>query len=145
LLDIGHLSDRGSACRRALLISPAGQFGEPFLLKDKGYGSRREGLAGLVQGAADVVNGEVLFAQGDDLGAKLGSFGRSVRPFGRGQEEGTDGIFPELVDQGPDTGGGIAEEAGDLGSRLFLDAVGAEGFVLALGSVAGLEEVSCEG
>jgi len=144
LLDVGHLSDRGSVSRRALVIGAAGQFGEPFLLKDKGYGSRREGLAGLVQGTADVVNGEVLFAQGDNLGAELGSLGRSLRSFGRGQEEGTVGILPELVDQGPDTGGGIAEEVSDLGSRLFLDAVGTEGFVLAMGSVARLEEASSE-
>jgi hypothetical protein len=145
LLDVGHIGASGSCSRRAFLIGAAGQFGEAFLLKDEGHGSRREVLASLVQGAADVVNGEVLFAQGDDLGAKLVSLGRDVGPFGRGQEEGAIGILPELVDQSPKTADGIAEAVGDVGCGLFLDAVGAEGFVRAMGSIAGLEEASGEG
>jgi hypothetical protein len=99
----------------------------------------------LVQGPADVIDGEVRFAQGDALSAELASLGRGVRAFGGVQEEKAVGVLAELVDQGTDAGRGIPEAGGDLGSRLLRDTVGAEGFVLAMGSVAGLEEALGEG
>jgi hypothetical protein len=98
-----------------------------------------------MQGAADVIDGEVLFAQSDDLKAELRFLGRGVRAFGGGQEEGTVGVLAELVDQGPEAGSGISEAGSDLGSRLSLDAVGPEGLVLAMGSIAGLKEVLGKG
>lgn len=143
--NVGHGGDGGARTGRPFVVGAAGQFGEAFFLKNLGDGSGGQRLAGLVQGPADVIDGEVLLAQGNDLLTVLVFLGCRVRAFGGIQEKGAIGFAAELVDQGAKTGGGITEACGDLGSWQTFDAVGAEGFVLALGGVAGLEEAVGEG
>jgi len=60
--------------------------------------------------------------------------------FGRGQEEGPGGILAEVMGQNAEAARGVAETAGGLLGRELVDEVGAQGFVLAVSSVGGLEE-----
>jgi hypothetical protein len=92
------------------------------------------------QVAADVIDGEVLFPQGDDDVSEGIGLGCGVGPLGRGQEEGAAGILAELMDQDAEATWGVAEAAGDLGAGEAVDEEGAEGLVLAVGGVGGLEE-----
>ena len=67
----------------ALIVSPAWQPRESFILKNLCNGNQTEGVSFVGQIAADVVDREILLAQGDDavaygvgLGSELGSFGQ---------------------------------------------------------------------
>ena len=90
--------------------------------------------------ATDIVDGEILFAQGDDavtygvgLGSGLGSFSRL-------EEEVASGILAELVDEDSEAPWGVTEAMSGLGDGEAIDEEGAEGFVLTVGCVGGLEE-----
>ena len=60
--------------------------------------------------------------------------------FGRGQEEGPGRILSEVVHQNAEATLRIAEAAGGLFGRELVDEEGAEGFVLAMSGVGGVEE-----
>ncbi|MEK7755026.1 MAG: hypothetical protein AAB654_24075, partial [Acidobacteriota bacterium] len=93
---------------------------------------------------ADVVDGEVLLAQGDDLISQALGLGGGFRSFGRGEEELPLRFLAELVGQNAKASRGVTAAAGGLGGREPFDEVGAEGFVLAVGGVLGLEEEAGE-
>ena len=138
--DIGDLGGRRPRAGRSFVVGPARQASEALLLEDLGDGDRAERMPLVGQGAADVIDGEVLLPQGDDGVAEGIGLGRGLGPLGRRQEEGAAGILAELVDQDTEAARGIAEAAGDLGAGEAIDEEGAEGLVLAVGGVGGLEE-----
>lgn len=138
--DIGDFGGGRPRAGRSLVVGPARQTSEAFLPEDLGDGDRAERMSLVGQVAADVVDGEVLFPQGDDGFAEGIGLGCGLGPLGRGQEEGAAGILAELMDQDAEAGRGIAETAGDLGGGEAIDEEGAEGLVLAVGGVGGLEE-----
>ena len=57
-----------------------------------------------------------------------------------GQEEAAVGLLAEAVDQDAEARGRVAEALGGLTGRKFVDEVGAEGLVEAVGRVAGQEK-----
>jgi hypothetical protein len=137
---IGDLGRRRPRAGRSLVIGPARQASEPFILEDPGDGDRAERMPLVSQVAADVIDREVLFPQGDDDFSEGIGLGCGLRSLGRGQEEGAAGILAELMDQDAKAAGGIAEAAGDFGTGEVVHEEGAEGLVLAVGGVGGLEE-----
>ena len=58
-----------------------------------------------------------------------------------GGKEGPLGVLPELVHQATEAAGSITETFRGLGGGKSLDKIGAEGLVLAMAGVAGLQEV----
>ena len=94
--------------------------------------------------AADVVDREVLFAQGDDAVAYGIGLGSGLGSFGRLEEEVASGILAELVDEDSEAPWGVTEAMSGLGAGEAIDEEGAEGFVLTVGSVGGLEEEAGE-
>jgi len=145
LLDVGDGRGRGSDGRGPLVIGAAGQTGKALGLEDLVDGDGAEGVAVGLKSTADVIDGEVLLAEGDDAVAEGQFLGGGVRPLGGREEEGTLGVFAEVVRQDAKTGGGVAEAFGDLGGGEALDKEGAQGFILAVGGGGGLEEVVREG
>ena len=105
-----------------------------------GDGGRAEAVALLLEEPADVIDGEVLLAGLDNLLRAGVGLGGVLGAFGRGQEEGAVGVLAEVVDQDAEAARGIAEAAGGLLGGESVDEEGAQGFVLAVGGVGGLEE-----
>ena len=58
----------------------------------------------------------------------------------RVEEEGGVGIATELVAEDAEGAGGITEVGGDVGGGFLVDEIGAQGFVLTLFGMEGLEE-----
>jgi hypothetical protein len=94
---------------------------------------------------ADVIDGEILLAQGDNLLPEALLLGGGVGTFGRREEEGPLRVVAELVGQDAEAAGRIAAATGGLGRGEAFDEIGAEGFVLAVGGILGLEEEAGEG
>ncbi len=91
--------------------------------------------------AADVIDREILFAQGDDAVAYGVGLGSGLGSFSRLEEEVASGILAELVDEDSEAPWGVTEAMGAASAlgRQF-DEEGAEGFVLTVCCVGGLEE-----
>ena len=140
LPDVGDIGRGGPRAGRALVVGPARQSSESFLLEDLCDGDRAERVSLVGQVAADVVDGEVLFAQGDDTVAEGIGFGCGMGSLGRCEEEVASRVLAELVDEDSEAPRGVTKAASDLGTGDSLDEKGAEGLVLAVGGVGGFEE-----
>ena len=93
---------------------------------------------------ADVVDREILFAQGDDAVVHGIGLRSGLGFFGRLDEEVASGILAELVDEDSEAPRGITEAMSSLGAGEAIEEEGAEGLVLTVGSVGGLEEEAGE-
>jgi hypothetical protein len=144
LADVGD-SGLGRACAGwAFLIETAGQAGETLLLEDVVDSDGTEGVALVFQGSADVIDGQVLFAEGDDTLAQFVLRRGGVLLLMRGTEEGMLRVLAELVDQRAETACGVAKALGGFLGGDPLHEVSPQGFVLTMGSVAGLQEEARE-
>ena len=97
------------------------------------------------QSTADVIDGEVLLSQGEDL-----LEARRIPLAGMGlpaivDEESPLGILAEAVDEDAEATGTVAEAPGGVLRGQALDDEGAEGLVVAMGGVGGLEEAAAKG
>jgi hypothetical protein len=92
------------------------------------------------QGAADVVDGEVLLAKGDDAITQRVGFRSRTRPFGRREEEVASRVLAKLVHEDAEASRGITEAARNFDTGEFLNEERAQRLVLAVGSIAWLEE-----
>ena len=143
-VQLPDVSDVGRGRSRSLwsfVVAAAWQPSEAFGLEDLADGDGADGPAVGVEDAADVVDGEVLLAQGDDAIFEGLLLGRGMRSFGSGEEEEALGVLAELAGEDAETAGGVAPALGNLPDREALDEIAAKGLVLAMGGVAGLEEV----
>ncbi len=82
----------------------------------------------------------VLLAKGDDPGAGCGLFGLRAGPGARGDKEGRLGVAEKGMAEDAESAGGITKGPGGCLGGASIDIVGAEGFILALFGVFGLEE-----
>ena len=138
--DIRHLGHEGAGSIGPLVVAAPRQLGEPLLLQDRGDGGRAERLAVVGQGAADVVDGQVLFPKRDDaLPQPFLLAGGPALACG-GEEEFPLRARAELVDEDAETPRRVAEARRRLGRGDTVDEEGAEGFVLTVSGVGGLEE-----
>jgi hypothetical protein len=144
LPDIGDISRSRPRSGWALIVSPARQPREPFVLENLCNGDRTEGVSFVCQIAADVVDREILFAQGDDAVAYGIGLGSGLRPFSRPEEEVAAGILTELMDEDSEAPWRITEAMSGLGAGEAIDEKGAKGFVLTVGRVGGVEEEARE-
>lgn len=97
-------------------------------------------MASFLEDLPDVIDGEVLFAGLDNLVPERVRFRGGFGALGRGNEEGSRGILPKIVDQDAKTSGRVAKAAGGLLGRELVDEEGAQGLVLAVGGIGGLEK-----
>ena len=144
LPDIGDLSRRRPRAGWAFVVGPARQASESFVLEDLSDSDGAERMTLVSQVAADVIDREVLFSQGDDEVSEGIGLGCGLGSLGGGQEEGAAGILAEVMDQDTKAAGGITEAAGDFGTGEAVHEESAEGLVLAVGGVGGLEEEAGE-
>jgi len=145
LADVRHIGDEGARLVRPLVIAAARQLGEPLPLQEGGDRRRAEGFAIARQGAADIVDGAVLLAEGDDpLPQPLLFAGGPSFADGRGEEVAV-GLLAELMDEDSEASGRVSEAGGRLGRGGLLDEEGAEGLVLPMSGVGGLQEAACHG
>ena len=144
LPDVGDIGRGWPRSGWALIVSPARQPRESFVLENLCNGDRTEGVSFVGQIAADVVDREILFAQGDDAVAYGIGLGSGLGSFGRLEEEVASGILAELVDEDSEAPWGVTEAMSGLGAGEAIDEEGAESFVLTVGSVGGLEEEAGE-
>ena len=94
-LDISLFGANRCGNRNALLVGPAGEFGETVLSEDTTDHGRREWGLVVGEGSGDVIDGEVLFAQGEDLIVeRLGAGMAGARSRGCKEVEGW--FFAEL-------------------------------------------------
>jgi len=126
--------------RQPLLIGSAGQASKAFILEDMTDGNWTESVALLLEQSADVINGEVLFASLDDFLAPGIGLGVTLGAFGRREEERTERVLAEVINQDAETPGRIAESPGSLLGGQFVDEESAEGFVLAMSSIGWSEK-----
>ncbi len=140
LPDISDLGCRRSCAGWAFIVGPTRQASESFGLEDLSDCDGAERLPLVSQATADVIDGEVLFSEGDDEFAEGIGLRCRLRSLGRGQEEGAVGILAELMDQDAKAAGGVTEAAGNFGAGNVVHEEGAQGLVLAMGGVGGLEE-----
>jgi hypothetical protein len=137
------ISDLGGGRPRTcwtLVIGPAWQASESFILEDLGDGDRTEAVALVGQITADIVDREVLFAEGDDKIAQGIGFGCGLGSLGRCEEEWAVGILTELMDQDAKVARGVTETASHLDAGNTSDEERAKGLVLTVGGVSGLDE-----
>ena len=97
-------------------------------------------MALLLENLSNVINGEVLLARLDDLFSEGIGLGGAFGAFGGGQKEGPSRVLAEVVNQDTETSRRVAKAAGGLLGGEMVDKEGAEGLVLAMGGVGGLEE-----
>jgi hypothetical protein len=91
------------------------------------------------------VDGEVLLAEGDDPFPQPVLFARGPSfASGRGEEVAV-GLLAELMDEDSEASGRVSEAGGRLGRGGLLDEEGAEGLVLPMSGVGGLQEAACQG
>ena len=140
LPDIGDIGRGRPRAGWTFVVGPAWQASESFVLEDLCDGDRTEGVSLVGQIAADVVDREVLFAQGDDAIAEGIGLGCGLGSLGRCEEEVASGILAELMDEDAEAARGVTEAASGLGAGKAIDEEGAEGLVLTVGGVGGLEE-----
>ena len=140
LPDVGGIGRDWPRSKRALIVSPARQPREPFVLENLCNGDRTERVSFVGQIAADVIDREILFAQGDDAVAYGVGLGSGLGSFSRLEEEVASGILAELVDEDSEAPWGVTEAMRGLGAGEAIDEEGAEGFVLTVCCVGGLEE-----
>ena len=95
-----------------------------------------------VELALDIVDREIPLAQGHDQLARRVASLRGLRAVAHVAEEAfLQGLLtPELVAQDPKGPGGITKTAGDLCRGEAFDEIGAQGLVLTMEGVDGLEE-----
>ena len=103
-------------------------------------GGGAQGLALLLEKFADLIGGMILFSQGHDQVPGGGLLGLRLGTVPRVEEEGGVGIATELVAEDAEGAGGITEVGGDVGGGFLVDEIGAQGFVLTLFGMEGLEE-----
>ena len=142
-IELPNVRDIGRGWTRAewaLVVGPARQPRESFVLEDLCDGDRAQRVSFVGQVAAAVVDGEVLFAQGDDTVAEGIGLGCGMGSLGRCQEEVASRVLAELVDENSEAPWGVTEAASDLGTGDPLHEEGAEGLVLAVGGVGRNEE-----
>jgi len=132
----------GARLRGALLVGAARQPHEAFCFQEQGNGGRTQARAGRGELFADVVDRQVLLAQRHHPLAHWIGLGRGSRALGRGQEERPGGASAKLMAQHAEAAGGVAEAARCLGRGEAFDEVGAQGFVLAVGGVAWVQEIA---
>ena len=142
-VELPNVSDSGRGRPRAgwaLIVGPARQPRKSFFLEDLSDCDWAERTSLVGQVATDVVYGQVLFAQGDDTVAEGVGLGGGPGPFGRYQKEVASRVLAELVDENSEAPRCVAEAASDLGTGDAFNEEGAEGLILAVGRVGGLEE-----
>jgi len=142
-VELPDISDLGGGRPRTwwtLVISPAWQASESFVLEDLGNGDRTEAVALVGQITADIVDREVLFAEDDDEIAEGIGFGCGLRSLGRCEEEGATGTLTELMHQDAKTARGVTETASHLDAANTVNEERAKGLVLAVGGGGGLDE-----
>ena len=88
----------------------------------------------------NVINGKVLLAGLNNLLAQRIGLRSALRAFGRGQKKGTRGILSKLVNQDAKASGGITKASSGLLGGKLVDEEGAQGLVLAVGGIGGLEK-----
>ena len=143
--NIGHACRCGAGAGRPLLILASGQPGKAFFLEDERDRHWTQWFHFPTEGLADVVDRQILFTQSDDLFAESLGLGGGFGALGRGEEELAIGVLAELMGQYAEASRGISAAAGGFGRREPLDEVGAQGFILAVGGVLGLEEGAGKG
>ena len=97
-------------------------------------------MAGLLQGLADVVDRQILLAQANHLLAHPIPFRGDCRSFLRRSEERAVRMLAKRMAEHTEAAGRVTEAACRLGGGESLDVVRAQGLVLAMGGVGGLEE-----
>jgi hypothetical protein len=140
LPDVGDIGDGRPRPGGTFVIGPTRQASKSFILEDLCHGDRTERIPLMGQVPADVIDGKVLLAQGDDLIAEWIGFGRDLGTFGRGQEEVTSGILAKLMNKNTKASRGVTKAASGLAAGQPLDEESAEGLVLTVGRVGGLEK-----
>ena len=151
LAAVGLRGEVGAGGLVAFLGGAAGQFAEAGLAEEAQDGLGAEGAALAAEAAFDVGDGEVLIlAEGEDAaGAVVGGrclLGLEGAWAGRGDgEEGAVGLAAEGGEEIVEGTAGIAEAGGGFGWGQAVDEVSAEGLVLAVGGIGGLEEAGGEG
>ena len=123
-----------------LLIGPARQPGKAFLLEEDANVSGAEGVPLVPEQTLNVVDGKVLLARLDDTVADGIGFGGLLRALGWRQEKRPGRVLAKVVGQNAETALGVAETTGGFFGGEFIDEESAEGFVLAVGGVSGLQE-----
>jgi len=124
----------------SLFIGTPGQSGKAFFFEKEGNVGGAQRLALVVENSLDVINGKVLLAGPNNLFAQGIGFGSLLRAFSRGKEERPGEILSELVNQDAKAPRRIAKAAGGLPGGELVDEEGAQGFVLAVSRVGGLQE-----
>jgi hypothetical protein len=137
---IGNLSDLGTRPWKSLLVSPSGEPGKTFFLKNQRDSNGAYLLPALFQDPTDIIDGQILLSQRDDLVPDTVRFRRNLRSFLRGKEEGAIGMLTKLMGQDTEASRRIPEPACDFSRRKILDEIGSEGFVLAVSRIPGFEE-----
>ena len=140
LLNIRHRGLIWMGMSGPFVVGAAGQAGEALLFENRGNVSSTERVPLVVEDLADVIDGEIPFASLNDLIPPGIGFGGLLGTFGRGQEKGPGGILAELVNEAAKAARGIAKASGGGLGREFVDEEGAQGFVLAVGGIGGMEE-----
>ena len=123
-----------------LVIGAPRQARKALLLEDDANIGRAEGVALVLEQALNVINGEVLLAGLDNAVANRVGLGGLLGAFGWGQEKGPGGVLSEMMDQNAETALRVAKAAGGFFGEEFLDKEGAQGLVLAVSGVGGLQE-----
>jgi hypothetical protein len=95
LPDIGDFGGGRPRIWWTLVIGPAWQASESFILDDLGDGDRTEAVALVGQITANIVDREVLFAEGDDELVQGIGLRRGLGSLGRCEKEWTVGILTE--------------------------------------------------
>jgi len=90
--------------------------------------------------ALDVIDGEVLLTRLHDACAHGIRFRCLLRAFSRRQEKGLAKVLTKVVNQDAKTALRIAKAAGGILGRELVDKESAQGFVLAVGGIGGLQE-----
>ena len=138
--DIGHGLHGRTRPRRPVLLASSRQAGETLLAENLLDGGGAQGLALLLEKFADLIGGMILFSQGHDQVPGGGLLGLRLGTVPRVEEEGGVGIATQLVAEDAEGAGGITEVGGDVGGGFLVDEIGAQGFVLTLFGMEGLEE-----
>jgi len=137
---IGNLCDLGPRPWKSFLVSPSGQPGKPFFLKNQRDSNGAYLLPALFQDPADIIDGEILLSQRDDLVPDPVGLRRSLRPLLGGEEEGAIWMLAKLMGEDTKASRRIPETASDFSRREILDEIGPEGFVLAVSRIPRFEK-----
>ena len=139
LADIRDGGGLGPRARGPLLVATAWQAGKAFGAQDLVNGGQTEPVPLRRQGIVDVVDRQVLLAQGDNQRPGGILLGLDLRP-GSGLGEEVAAPMAEDMAQDPERARGVAEAPGGIGGRHPLRKVRAQGLVLPVPGLLGLEE-----